>query len=182
MADDVLRQVNLGYDSEADRMLLRAGSAQGAEFRIWLTRRFVMLALGAIDKVLGATTSATGGGSLTPEQRQAVKAFKEEDAIGRTDFATPYAEGDSLPFGENGVLAHRFSLTPQANGRIMVQIQDKAGKGLNVAMPESQVFAIRKLLLDTAEQAQWHLAAAAVAAGGARPAPAQGAPKGVSIN
>lgn len=43
MADAAIQQLNLGYDGEQDRLLLKIGLSDDTELSVWLTRRLVKL-------------------------------------------------------------------------------------------------------------------------------------------
>ena len=49
-AADQLFQINVSYVPGEDRLLLRVSTTGGDEYRVWLTRRFVSLLMGLLQK------------------------------------------------------------------------------------------------------------------------------------
>jgi len=92
MPEAVIQQLNLSYNTEQDRLLLRVGLADNAELLVWLTYR-VTRALWQLLSGEAHIPTATSIQLETPPQ-QAVAKFKQEaeniETLQKMDFATAY--------------------------------------------------------------------------------------------
>ena len=154
-----LHQLNLAFDPAEDRMLLRitAGSpGEIAEYRLWLTRRFVRLLWKALDQMLEA--DAMSNPSIAPEGRKAIRKFQQDEVLSRADFTTHYT-GDAArtPLGPEPLLITRFQVTKNPDGSQILNFQTAAGQGVNLTMNTQLIHSVRKLLADKITEAQWDL-------------------------
>jgi hypothetical protein len=155
-----LTQINVSFNPVEDRLLMRMTSGAGegiAEYRMWLTRRFVRLLWQALDKVLEADTVRDP--KVDPGGRGVVRQFQEEDALSRADFATPYSPPKtvSTPLGEEPVLLSRLNLREAADGNRILTLQNQGGQGVSLGISLSMIHSVRKLLADAVEKAGWDL-------------------------
>jgi len=152
-------QINFSFDPKEDRILMRLTqkTAQGAaEFRIWLTRRFLRLMWGGLNQVLEGEAASTAG--VEPSAQGMVKQFQEEAALSQADFSTPYSpQVVATPLGEAPMLAARLQLKAATGGNKMVSIQNEHGKGITLTLTNDMIHSIRKLMVDTALKAEWDL-------------------------
>ncbi|MEW5733393.1 MAG: hypothetical protein AB1921_00985 [Thermodesulfobacteriota bacterium] len=154
-----LEQINLSYVPMEDRMLLAATGrvASGlAEYRVWLTRRYVRLLWGALEKLVSESSAAD---PRVPEPaRAAVREFAEQAALSSADFSTPYTpQVTERPLGEAPLLVSRIQLKNLPDGKNVLALHDQQGKGLTMTLEIPVVHSLRKLLHDTAEKAEWNL-------------------------
>ena len=85
-----LRQINIDYDAENDRLLMRIGTSDGAELRLWLTRRYVKLLWPLLVK-LAEDASPRIRTQANPEARKALLGLEHEQALARADFSRAMA-------------------------------------------------------------------------------------------
>jgi len=149
-----LHQVNLQYDRLEDRALLRLSTVARAEFRFWLTRRFVR----ALWPALLGALEAQGPGPADPSARGAVLSFRHEAALGQGDFATPYQpDAIEFPLGEAPLLLGQASLKSGPDGRPILCLLPAGGRGIEVALGPVLLHSLCQLLRDVAEKADWDL-------------------------
>jgi hypothetical protein len=91
-AEAGILQINLGYDTQQDRLLLKVGLSDNSELLVWLTYRIAK----QMWQLLNGEThlpTATSIPAETPPQK-AVEQFKQElqtsEALQKLDFATAY--------------------------------------------------------------------------------------------
>ena len=91
-AEAAIQQINLGYNVQQDRLLLKVGLADNSELLVWLTYRITK----QLWQMLNGEThlpTATSIKSETPPQ-QAVAQFQQEvkaaETMQKMDFATAY--------------------------------------------------------------------------------------------
>lgn len=155
-----LNQINVSYNVAEDRMLLRmtAQASEGmAEFRLWLTRRFVRLMWKAMEQVLDRDTAKNP--AVMPDSRQALRQFEEEAALSSADFETPYTAGEQVvaPLGEEPVLVTRLQIRAAEGDRKFFQLSGAEGRGITLTLAPAMIHSLRKLLADVAARAEWNL-------------------------
>ncbi len=154
-----LHQLNIHFDPVEDRLLLRmsvAGSAAPAEYRLWLTRRFVSLLWQSLHRTVDNAICADQ--RVTPAGREAVRRFQQETALAQADFATPYAEQDAVtPLGERPVLISRARIGRSPQGGSVLYLEAAEGPTLHINLNDQMMHAFMKLLADGARNAQWGL-------------------------
>jgi hypothetical protein len=151
-----LRQINLKYEAEHDRLLLRIRAGEDEEVRLWLTRRYVSKLWPALFKVLEKSPRVSAQAS--PVARQAVVAFQHQDAVARADFKRGYEEGKPRAAqGEAPLLvnASRFKLTDPA--RPVLSFQTVEGKQLTINLNVETLHSFCRLLQQAARAADWGL-------------------------
>ena len=188
-----IHQVNVSYAAEHDRLLLRINSQSGEEFRIWLTRRLTLQLMPVLDKSsqdqLQAQLPPPDPSAPLPQQRQQIlQNFQKEAAAYQGDFQTPYRDQPAaLPLGEEPLLVTELKLTPQADGKLHMALQERLAqrkRDMQLVMDASLTQGLLKLLRQALNGSQWLRvpdlkalpALATEAPGGEEPEPA--APKG----
>lgn len=158
-------QINVTYDPGEDRLLLRMGTPgpQGpVEYRMWLTRRFLQLMWQGLDQSMEAE-SATDP-TMQPEVREAVKQFKEEAAISQADFSTPYKKAPAVtPLGPAPLLITKMQIKKGEGDKKVLIMSGENGQGVTLALAESMLYSVRKLLADGAKKAGWGLSLSVMA-------------------
>jgi hypothetical protein len=145
----MLQQINLSYDAEQDRLLLRAREDDNTEYRIWLTRRFTALLL----DVLRQRMSALGG------QNQLASNPKTVEQLKGGAFHSAYQEEapSVLPLGEEGILAYRLNYSFPSGDLSKLQLLPKQGEGLNFSLGKHMLYLLFNLLEQNLPQTGWNL-------------------------
>lgn len=150
-----ISQIQVVYNPEEDRILLRVNSAEKQEFRFWLTRRFTILML----QILFTHAESDPDISLQkdPQAKRTVQAFKREQAISNAEFDKPFRDDSSqFPLGETTQLA--FRLTHNRLGEnLRLGVHPKVGEGINMVIDRNINANLTQLLLKAIQQAQWNL-------------------------
>jgi hypothetical protein len=81
-----IHQIQMLYDKQQDRVLLRVSTRDQTEFRFWLTRRFVKRLWGLLLKMLERDETFR---SLSVEARRALLGMQHETFIGEGTFRRP---------------------------------------------------------------------------------------------
>ncbi len=140
---------------EEDRILFRVNSADGQQFRFWLTRRYIQLMLQALRGHLDVAPDVTA--QATPDARHAVQSFKQEHAMQGANFKQTFKEeATELPLGDSAILA--FRLNYRMEGEILrLGIEPKEGQGINLSINRDINISISKLIETAVKQADWRL-------------------------
>ncbi len=153
-------QLNVSYNATEDRLLFKICTPvpEGkAEYRMWLTRRFVQLMWQGLDKSMEAESAADP--FVEPTQREAVRQFKEEAALSSADFSTPYTKEEVVtPLGQDPVLISRMQIKQAAEGKKVLIMSGEDGPSVTLALSETMLHSVRKILADAVTKAGWGLA------------------------
>lgn len=149
-----LEQFSASYDSGQDRILLRIRSSDDAEFRFWLTRRYLAL-LWPILMKMAADFSARK--TTDPLTRDTLAELAHGEAVGKADFGSTYREGSLFPLGEEPLLLARITVKPLAGTTQTLTLLPLQGQGINLDLDERLVHIIARLLQQTAVAAEWGL-------------------------
>jgi hypothetical protein len=151
-------QINFEFSSTEDRLMLRVsdkGTDKCVEYRLWLTRRFVNVFLRAIEKLLEDDLSSDM--PVSPEAMDAMKKFRQDTALAKADFSTSY-DGDATDctlLGEEPLLATKLKVSRKSKGKYIISLVSEENTGVNLTANIDLVHAIRKLLIEAINRANW---------------------------
>lgn len=150
-----IRQVQLAYEQEQDRLLLRLATADRSEFRFWLTRRLVKRLWGVLSQMLEWDAAVAHADAAA---RAALLAFQQEKHAGQADFKKPFA-GDAVhfPLGPEPVLVGRVSAQPREGGFAILSLLPMRGKGIDIALDPRLLHLIVNLLRQAVGRSDWDL-------------------------
>ena len=150
-----LRQINIDYDAENDRLLMRIGTSDGAELRLWLTRRFVKLLWPLLVK-LAEDASPRIRTQANPEARKALLGLEHEQALSRADFSRPYEnETPTTPLGEAPLLLSRIQTGHDRNRQPIVALHPSDGQGVTLNLDAVLLHSLCRLLQAAAQKSDW---------------------------
>lgn len=149
-----IQQIQLRFEPQEDRLLLRLGTNDQNEYRFWLTRRYVRLLWPVLLQLLAKTA---GAAAVSDEAaRRAVLSFRHEEAVHQSDFDTPFEERSrNMPLGEVPALLSRVQLKSEPNGTAVLALHPQEGQGVDISMTESLLHGFCKLLADAVTKAEW---------------------------
>lgn len=150
--------INFEFKSSEDRLLLKIsekGNKGCVEYRLWLTRRFVIIFLGAIDRILEDDSASDM--QVSPEAQEAMKNFKQEAALAKADFSASF-DGDSADctlFGGKPLLVSKLKVNKKSKGRYAIGLYAKDNTGIKLSANLDLAHILKRLLLDAANGAEW---------------------------
>jgi hypothetical protein len=150
-----LEQFSASYDSMQDRLMLRIRSSDDAEYRFWITRRYLVLLWPMLMKMVDAFSARKAPGD--PLTRNTLAELAHGDAVGRADFASAYRDGSLFPLGEEPVLLVRITVQPNTGDTQTLTLLPQEGQGINLAMDERLIHVLARLLQEAATAAEWGL-------------------------
>ena len=124
-------QLQISYSADEDRILLRINTTSGDEFRFWLTRRFSMLLIKALEEHRAADPDIST--QTTEAGKQAVQEFKREEATSKGNFQEQFKPSGQFPLGEAPILAYKLSYRIEAR-KLSLSIQPRDGQGISVVL------------------------------------------------
>lgn len=150
-----LEQFNTAYDAKQDRILLRLRTSDGAEYRFWITRRYLALLWPILIKMADGFSARKA--AADPLLRSAIAELAHGAAVGQADFASEYQEGNSFPLGSEPILLARISLRPPVGETQTLLLLPHQGEGINLDLDEKLVHIFARLLQQTATAGEWNL-------------------------
>lgn len=159
MSENTISQMQMSYNPEEDRILFRVNSAQGKQFRLWLTRRCVLLLMDMLKKHMDADPDVSI--QATPEAKQAIQSFKREKAMQGANFEEKFKEeAAEIPQGDFVPLAYRLNY--RLEGDVLhLGIEPKSGQGINLTMNRDINASLTQLISAAVQKADWKLAISA---------------------
>lgn len=158
-----IHQINLLYDPLQDRALLRVNTSDACEIRFWLTRRFVQLLWPNLVKLFEHNEVVRR--QPTPEVKREVLSFQHHGALEASNFKQPFAEKPNVnyPLGDAPLLVTKAKITRGADGRHLLVLCPANAQTVQIALTDTLLHSLCKLLADTANKAGWGLSLTVVA-------------------
>ena len=155
MQDVGIQQISASYEPEQDRIMLRLRTANNAEIRCWITRRYLRLLWGVL---LDLARGFAGGGTVVdPLHQDYLADFAHGNALANADFATPFQEGVDFPLGAEPFLAGKITLKPRSDALRTLVIEPLKGPGVELNLNEGLTHMLARLLLNATLTADWDL-------------------------
>lgn len=166
--DAGIQQLNLGYNPDQDRLLLRIGLSNGEELQVWITQRIAKtlwkLLSGEAQLPSAKPNEINQMSNQAPSQ--AVQQFQQEvsaaQVLQKMDFATEYQPRKEV-IHQGAVLATKLHLVEQ-NGQKALELATLEGVGMRLNLNEELTLAICNMLQLATKEASWDIGASAVAA------------------
>lgn len=161
--DAGIQQLNLGYNLEQDRLLLRVGLSNGTELVVWITQR---IAKGLWKLLKGeAQLPDTKPGAPNQTPSQSVQQFQQElataQALQKMDFSTEYQPRKEV-IHQGALLATKLHLFEQA-GQKALEMGTLEGVGVRLNLNQELILALCNMLQLATKEAAWDIGANAVA-------------------
>ena len=167
-----IHQLSARYNQEQDRILLRINSTEGAEMRLWLTRRLTLALWPTLNKAVAEHIARQDDGTAhlrDDASKKMLADFQREAMLKDADFATPYqdipevseaAATTALPLGSAPLLVTEVRITPVANGPLKIAFNEQLvgqgnGRGFQVELAPPLVHGLVQLLERALHQSAW---------------------------
>jgi DNA polymerase III psi subunit len=155
-----IQQLNLGYNAEQDRLLLRVGLADNTELLVWLTYRITR----QLWQLLNGETHLPTATSIKTEAvpQEAVAQFQQEMQVAETlhkmDFATEYQPRKEIV--HNGaILATSLMLISVDNKPPTLEIPCLEGITVRMNLTQELILALCNMLQLSTKEAAWDIGA-----------------------
>lgn len=157
-AEAAIQQINLGYNVQQDRLLLKVGLADNSELLVWLTYRITK----QLWQMLNAEThlpTATSIKTETPPQ-QAAAQFQQEahavETIRKMDFSTNYQPRKAI-VNDGAMLAISVLIIHYANKPSSLEMPCLEGITVRMNATQELTLALCSMLQLSAKEASWEL-------------------------
>lgn len=157
-----IQQINLGYNAEQDRLLLRVGLADNSELLVWLTYRMAKRIWQLLNNEAHIPTATSIQAEEVPER--AVEQFKHEMQVAETlqkmDFTTEYQPRKEM-VNNGAMLATNALLVRHAQKPLMLEMPCLEGITVRMNLTQELILALCNMLQLTCKEAGWEVSASA---------------------
>jgi len=156
--DAVIQQLNLGYNVQQDRLLLRVGLSDDTELMLWITYRVARL----MWQLLNGETHLPTADSIQPDvaPASAVAQFKQEaqatESLSKMDFTTKYQPRKGIR-NDGALLAIELKLSGDAVKHLDVVCLEGITVGVN--LPPALILALCNMLQLSVRESGWNISA-----------------------
>ena len=156
-----IQQINLGYNTEQDRLLLRVGLADNSELLVWLTNRITKQLWQLLNGESNLPTATSIQAETPPEK--AVALFKQEiqtaEALQKMDFVTEYQPRKAV-VNKGAMLAIGLVLVAHQEKIPALEIPCLEDVTVRMNLTQELILALCNMLQLSAKEAGWDLSAA----------------------
>ena len=151
-----IQQINLGYNTEQDRLLLRVGLADNSELLVWLTNRITKQLWQLLNGEANLPTATSIQAETPPEK--AVAQFKQEIQVAETlqkmDFATEYQPRKEV-VNNGAMLAIGLMLVTYQEKPPTLEIPCLEGVTVRINLTQELILALCNMLQLSTKEAAW---------------------------
>ena len=164
--ESAIEQINLGYKSQEDRLLLRLGLADQSEVAVWISRRVCKVMWGLLQNLPGAPSTLTPQSAVSTMADLANKDLAltnfardadKQKAIESMDFKSAY-NADRQHRTEMPLLAVQCVMVSPDNEPAYLALLCLNNQTVKIALNNQLVHAIINMLVLTNREAGWDLA------------------------
>jgi hypothetical protein len=164
-----IHQLSVNYLQEQDRILLRINTTDGAELRLWFTRRLTLGLTPLLTRIV-ADMVAKQAALASPHilavaadaQTKALLAeFKKEESLQKSDFTTPFKDLPAqLPLGAEPLLVTEVNMTPLPGGQLQMAFSEQLpdaphARNFQITLEANLIHGFVHLLEKALATAQW---------------------------
>ena len=153
-----IQQINLGYNTEQDRLLMRVGLADNSELLVWLTNRITKQLWQLLNGESNLPTATSIQAETPPEK--AVALFKQEiqtaEALQKMDFATEYQPRKAV-VNKGAMLAIGLILVTYPEKPPTLEIPCMEGVTVRINLTQELILALCNMLQLSTKEAGWDI-------------------------
>lgn len=153
-----IQQINLGYNTEQDRLLLRVGLADNSELLVWLTNRITKQLWQLLNGEANLPTATSIQLDTAPEK--AVAQFKQEiqtaEALQKMDFVTEYQPRKAV-VNKGAMLALGLVLVTCQEKPLTLEIPCLEDVTVRMNLTQELILALCNMLQLSAKEAGWDI-------------------------
>lgn len=162
--ESAIEQINLGFNDQEDRLLLKVGLADKTEIAVWITRRICKLMWGLLQNanssLLPVVTPLAMPMAVPANKAQAIENFAravaEQKSLENMDFKSVYVAGRQTRT-EEPMLAVQCMIVTTEHQTPHLELQCKNGESLKMALSNELVHAVTSMLQLATREADWDL-------------------------
>ena len=154
-----LERLTVEFHAEEDRLLMRVFFNATSEFRFWMTRRLVKRIWPVLIQLAQAKPDIQM--QPNPEARKALLGLQHEKALQEVKFSkAPQESARELPQGTAPMLVAKVRARRNQRNQTVLYFLPQQGSGIDLALGDTLLHGLLKLMQDTAAKAEWDIALA----------------------
>jgi len=151
-----INQIQLSFVPIQDRLMLRINTLDSAGFQFWLTRRYVKLLWPILMNML--TKDEQIAVQQTEQAKKEMLSFKHQEAAQKMDYTKNFKDTTEInPLGDEPVLLAKISVKTGDDGTQILCMHPEHGQGIELALDQTLLHSICKLLEDTVAKSDWDI-------------------------
>jgi len=163
--ESAIEQINLGFNEQEDRLLLKVGLVDKTEVAVWITRRVCKSMWNLLNGVANTTMPTAPQFALpaisTPKAKgEAIDSFSREATelkeIENLDFKSEYLVDRESRF-EAPMLAAQCLIVGVVNSPPQLELQCTNGQSVKIALTPQLVHAVTNMMQLATREAGWDL-------------------------
>ena len=161
--ESAIEQINLGYNDQEDRLLLKIGLADKSEIAVWITRRICKLMTELLKGVVEsevANVQKVVISTMPDTKSQALDSFAREvadqEARQKMDFKSAYVT-DCQAMSEQPLLAMQCVIDGAVSQPAQLELQCQNGQTVRMALTTEMVQALLSMVQLSTREAAWDL-------------------------
>jgi hypothetical protein len=163
-----LERITVEFHAEEDRLLVRVLFDQKSEILFWLTRRLVKRIWPVLLQMAQAKPDIQLQASA--EARKAMLGLQHEKALQEVKFSKATQEPDrEHPLGNSPMLVSKVRAQRNERNQTVLTFLPQQGNGIDLALGDTLLHGVMKLIQDTAAKAEWDIELAVPTFGGSAP-------------
>ena len=169
--ESAIEQINLGFNDQEDRLLLKLGLADKTEVAVWITRRICKVMWSLLQSTHGSllpsATQVAIPSIATPDSKhQAIESFAlevaEQKKLDNMDFHSEYVAGrdtrtDSPMLAVQCVIISSENASSQKTPPPHLEFQCTNGQAVKILLSNELVYAVTNMMQLATREAGWDL-------------------------
>ena len=159
-AEAAIQQINLGYNTQQDRLLFKVGLSDNSELLVWLTQRITKQLWQMLNGQTHLPTATSIQAEIPPQQ--AVQQFKQEAQAAETlknlDFSSEYQPRTDV-VNNGAMLAIAVIIINIENRPPSLELPCLEGITVRMNLTQELILALCNMLQLSAKEAAWELGA-----------------------
>ncbi len=154
-----LERITVEFHAEQDRLMVRVFFDKKAEIQFWLTRRLVKRIWPMLLQMAQAKPDIQM--QPNPEVRKALLGLQHEKALQEVKFSkAPQEPEREHPLGNAPMLVSKVRARRNERSQTVLSLQPQQGNGVDLALGDTLLHGLMKLVQDTAVKAEWDISLA----------------------
>ena len=159
--ESAIEQINLGFNEQEDRLLLKLGLADKTEVAVWITRRICKIMWSLLQNTSSTLLPAASPPTATPDSKhQAIENFAlevaEQKKIDNLDFQSEYI-ADRNTRTDAPMLAVQCVIISSENNPPHLELQCTNGQAVKIALSNELGYAVTNMMQLATREAGWDL-------------------------
>jgi len=151
-----INQIQMSFNPGEDRILLRMNTMDSTGFQFWLTRRYVKLLWSVLLNML--TKDAQIAVQASDAAKKEMLSFQHQEAASKMDYSQEFQQQTTQqPLGSEPVLLGKITVKDRPDGVQILCMHPEEGEGVELALNQTLLHSICKLLQDTVAKAEWDM-------------------------